>query len=131
MKQKLIIGFSLIGSMVFFWWVFSFGANGTDATQGGVQSVKNENGIQVIRILARGGYRPRRISAAAGQPTRLEVETQGTYDCSSSLVIPSIGFQKQLPSTGITNIDVPAQPPGSQLHGLCAMGMFSFGIEFN
>lgn len=125
------MGLILVASIGFFGWVFSLGANGTDFASDSPQSVRNENGVQVIRILARGGYRPRQISAAAGLPTRLEVETKGTYDCSSALVIPSIGFQKQLPSTGVTTVDLPPQSPGTQLHGLCAMGMFSFGIAFN
>jgi len=90
-----------------------------------------ENNIQIIRILAHGGYSPQQISAKAGIPVRIEMETKGTYDCSSVFVIPSLNYQKRLPPTGITTIDVPAQKSGSSLTGLCGMGMYSFEIEFN
>lgn len=92
---------------------------------------REENGTQIIRILARGGYSPRQISAKAGMPVRIEMETKGTYDCSSVFVIPSLKYQKRLPPTGVTVIDVPAQKSGSSLTGLCGMGMYSFEIEFN
>jgi len=94
-------------------------------------TVTEKDGVQVIRILARGGYSPRQISAKAGIPVRIEMETKGTYDCSSVFVIPSLKYQKRLPPTGITTIDVPAQKSGSSLTGLCGMGMYSFEIEFN
>lgn len=89
------------------------------------------NNTQIIRIIAHGGYSPRQISAKAGVPMRIEMETKGTYDCSSVFVIPSLKYQKRLPPTGVTVIDVPAQKSGSSLTGLCGMGMYSFEIEFN
>lgn len=92
---------------------------------------REENGVQIIHILARGGYSPRQIYARAGMPVRIEMETKGTYDCSSFFVIPSLKYQKRLPSTGLTNIDIPAQNSGSTLVGLCGMGMYSFEIKFN
>jgi plastocyanin domain-containing protein len=93
-------------------------------------SVRTENGTQIIHIVARGGYSPRVVTAQADMPTRIEMETSGSYDCSSALTIPSLDYTKQLPATGTTIIDVPAQSKGEVLTGLCAMGMYTFDIEF-
>jgi plastocyanin domain-containing protein len=54
------------------------------------------DGKQVIEILARGGYSPRKTVAKAGVPTILRVKTQNTYDCSSALVIPALNYRKFL-----------------------------------
>src|SRR3990167_8094008 len=62
-----------------------------------VQNVEIKNGVQYITIDAKGGYSPRTSSAKADIPTKLIIKTDGTYDCSASLVIRSIGFQKIYP----------------------------------
>jgi plastocyanin domain-containing protein len=89
------------------------------------------DGKQVIEIYAKGGYSPRVTIAKAGVPTLIKVNTRGTFDCSSALVIPDIGYRTNLPPSGITEIEVPAQKSGSILQGLCAMGMYSFQIHFS
>ena len=89
------------------------------------------DGKQVIEIGAKGGYAPKVSLAKAGVPTVLRVQTQGTFDCSSALTIPSIGYKANLPPSGITEIKVPAQKTGATLQGLCAMGMFNFQVRFN
>jgi len=86
---------------------------------------------QVITITAKGGYFPKTITAKAGIPTIIKVKTNGTFDCSSALIIPSIGYRNNLPPSGETLIDVPAQSVGISIRGLCAMGMYSFTINFN
>jgi len=110
------------------------------STSGG--NVKNDNqqvagnvslvgGKQIITINAKGGYMPRITTAKAGIPTVINVKTQGTFDCSSSITIPSLGYQNNLPPSGETAIDVPAQTAGTILRGLCSMGMYNFSINFN
>ncbi len=89
------------------------------------------DGKQIIEISAKGGYAPRNTAAKAGIPTIIKVKTRGTFDCSSALVIPSIGYRGNLPPSGETIIDVPPQKAGSVLRGLCAMGMYNFSVEFN
>ncbi len=86
---------------------------------------------QVIEINAKGGYSPRKISAKAGIPTTIKVITRGTFDCSSALTIPSIGYRKNLPPSGVTDIEIPPQAAGTSLEGMCQMGMYSFAINFN
>ncbi|KKR45816.1 MAG: hypothetical protein A3G47_02560 [Candidatus Zambryskibacteria bacterium RIFCSPLOWO2_12_FULL_39_45] len=98
------------------------------------QTVQNsviKDGVQYITINAKSGYSPRVSTAQAGIPTKLIVKTDGTYDCSASLAIHSIGYQKILPQTGETEIDIGTQKSGETLQGVCGMGMFSFQIKFS
>ena len=93
------------------------------------QNVEIRDGVQYVTINARGGYSPKLSSAQANIPTKLIVKTNGTYDCSASLVIRSIGYQKILPQTGEEIIDVGA-PQAGTLQGLCSMGMYNFAVKF-
>ncbi|MBP9855841.1 MAG: hypothetical protein KBC48_00825 [Candidatus Pacebacteria bacterium] len=105
--------------------------NGTDAGLGQAgQNVEIKDGIQYITINAGGGYTPKVSTAKAGLPTKLVIKTNGTYDCSSSLVIRSLGYQKILPQTGEEVIDVGVPVAGTPLKGTCGMGMYSFLINF-
>ena len=89
-----------------------------------------KDGIQYITIDAKGGYSPRISSGKAGIPTKLIVKTNGTYDCSASLSIKSVGFQKILPKTGEEVIDLGIPKAGVPLRGVCGMGMYSFLVNF-
>lgn len=93
-------------------------------------NVTVENGKQIVTISAKGGYLPRISEAKADMPTILRVDTNGTFDCSASLNIPSMNYQKNLPATGVTDIEIPAQKAGSTFEGLCGMGMYRFEIAF-
>lgn len=104
------------------------------------QSVPNEKpeqtatiieGKQVVEITAKGGYSPRIVTVKADTPTILRVSTKGTFDCSSALSLPAINYQTNLPPSGVTDIEIPAQKAGTTMRGLCAMGMYNFEIKFN
>ncbi len=88
------------------------------------------DGKQIIQIDAKGGYAPRESVASANTPTAIDVRTNGTFDCSTALVLPRLGIKKSLPPSGDTMIDIPPQPAGTTLQGLCAMGMYSFSVKF-
>lgn len=103
------------------------GANNPDQV---VENSEIKDGIQYITIEARGGYTPRLSTAKAGIPTKLIMKTSGAYDCSAFLAIPSIGYQKMLPQTGETEIDLGVPKAGEPLQGVCSMGMYSFKIIF-
>lgn len=126
MLSGIAAGAALFGGLIFL--VVASNNNQPSASD---QSVTQENGVQIIRVAARGGYSPRRIVAKSGMPTRLELETKGSYDCSTAFTMPTLGIRKQLPATGITNINIPPQESGAVLRGLCSMGMYSFDIQFN
>lgn len=89
-----------------------------------------DDGIQYITIEARAGYFPRVSTAKAGVPTKLIVKTNGTYDCSSALVIRSIGYQKMLNRVGEEIIDIGTPIAGVPLQGTCSMGMYNFTVNF-
>ncbi|MFA6407309.1 MAG: cupredoxin domain-containing protein [Candidatus Paceibacterota bacterium] len=97
---------------------------------GDSSSVRMENGVQWIEVTARGGYSPRVIVAKANIPTKLRMITRSTFDCSAAFVMPALGIRAMLPSSGLTNFDIPPQSEGSELQGLCGMGMYSFVIQF-
>lgn len=89
-----------------------------------------ENGKQIVTIDAKGGYSPSLSKVRADMPTVLRIQTKGTFDCSSAVVIPSIDYHKNLPQSGVTEIELPPQKAGSTLEGMCAMGMYTFDIAF-
>lgn len=94
------------------------------------QAVTISDGVQKIAIAVQGGYTPNRITAQAGVPTELVFTTDGTYDCSASLVIPSLHYRKMLSSTGEESILLTADQATGTLRGACSMGMYSFSIVF-
>ncbi len=95
------------------------------------QNVFIENGKQVIEIVAKGGFRPRVTQAKSGMPTVLRIKTNNTFDCSSTIVIPALQYRARLESSGITEVEIPMQPAGKNIRGICAMGMYGFNIQFN
>ncbi len=94
--------------------IFIFGSNPNNNSST-VSNTEIKNGIQYITIDAGGGYSPRLSSAKAGIPTKLIMKTSGSFDCSSSLVIRSLGYQKILPQTGETEIDIGTPKIGEPL----------------
>lgn len=87
------------------------------------------DGKQIIEISARGGYQPRKSIAKAGIPTIIRFNTNGTFDCSSAVRIPSLNISENLPLSGSTDIDIGIGQLGT-LNGTCGMGMYPFEVEF-
>lgn len=87
------------------------------------------DGQQIVDITVKGGYTPRTSTAKAGVPTILRFHTNGTFDCSSSIRIPSLGVSKYLPSTGTYDVAISNPQPGA-LQGMCGMGMYPFTVNF-
>ena len=109
--------------------IFMRGGN-SPAQDSDTESVVMENGVQVITIAAKGGYSPQSIQAKSGVPTELRVTTNGTYDCSSALVIPALGYDGNLKATGTESIAISADQAQGNLDGTCGMGMYNFEIAF-
>ena len=135
MKQKLIIILcvAFVGGLIF---VASNSKQQTTASSKNfgsdtkVAAVQIIDGKQIIEVMARGGYNPRDIVAKANIPTILRMKTSGTFDCSAAFVIPSLGIQKMLPQTGVTDIEIPSQTSGSNIAATCGMGMYRLNINF-
>lgn len=126
MKPVLISVFVTVGLIVgIFYLVRSTNIDVLAATQ----NVQVIDGTQYIEISARGGYVPRKSVAKSGIPTVIRFDTNGTFDCSATVRIPSIGINKTLPMTGVTDIAVGTFSDGA-LTGTCGMGMYNFEVDF-
>ncbi|MFA6256768.1 MAG: hypothetical protein WCT29_00450 [Candidatus Paceibacterota bacterium] len=95
-----------------------------------VNNVEIKDGIQYIRIDAKGGYSPAVTLAKAGIPTKLLVQTNNTFDCSAALVVRDADFQGILPQNAETEIDLGIKQAGEKVEGVCGMGMYNFEINF-
>ena len=110
-----------------------FSSNASSSTTGSApvdaHNVSIVDGTQIVAISAKGGYNPQKSLAKAGVPTILRFNTSNSYDCSSSIRIPSLNISKSLPASGATDIAL-GSPQAGVLHGTCGMGMFSFEVDF-
>ena len=97
---------------------------------GGSATATIVGGVQYVDITAKGGYSPRVIEAKAGMLTVLRMKTSGTFDCSASLVIPKLSYQKFLQPSGTEEINIPSEQAQGTMQGLCSMGMYNFQIKF-
>lgn len=104
-------------------------SNDTSPAVANSNNVTIVDGKQIVEISAKGGYQPRKSIAKAGMPTIIRFDTNGTFDCSSSVRIPSMNISKSLPQTGTTDIDIGNQEVAT-LQGTCGMGMYPFEVEF-
>lgn len=121
---------SIIAAIVLIGGAFILTRNGGDTAQvASANNVSIVDGKQIIEISAKGGYLPRKSIAQAGIPTIIRFDTKGTFDCSSSVRIPSMNISKSLPQTGSTDIDIGTQQVAT-LQGTCGMGMYPFEIDF-
>lgn len=123
---SIVISVAIIGGILYFVSDKS-ASSGGDAAQS--QNVEVRDGVQYVTITAKGGYSPRVTEIKGGIPTKLIVKTDGTYDCSASLVIRSVGFQKILQPTGEERIDLGTPKSGEKVQGVCGMGMYNFQIK--
>ncbi len=128
-KNSLIVITILLVAVFGFIFIVGSGSS-SKQNSASVENSEIRDGVQYITINAGGGYSPKVSSAQAGIPTKLIVKTNGSYDCSSSLAIRSVGFQKILPSEGETEIDIGIPKAGEPLQGVCSMGMYSFLVNF-
>jgi plastocyanin domain-containing protein len=125
---SIIVAGAIIGGSIF---LVSSGSasNGDAGTSAPANNVSVVDGKQIVEIRAKGGYQPRKSSAKAGLPTLIRFDTSGTFDCSSSVRIASLGISRGLPQTGQTDIDIGISKAGT-LQGTCGMGMYPFEIDF-
>jgi len=131
MKTTTVSIISIVAAIMFLGGVIVLSQPGASTDAAAPNNVSIIDGKQVIEINAKGGYSPKNTIAKANMPTVLKVKTNGTFDCSSGLSIPGIGYQEYLPSSGETLIEIPQQKENSTLQGICSMGMYHFSINFS
>ncbi len=134
MKQttiSIIIVIILIGGALFITrgGNVNVSSNSEKVQEQNIHNVSIIDGKQIVEIKAKGGYSPRVSTAKAGIPTILRFNTNGTFDCSASVRIPSMNISKILPNSGATDIDL-GSPQLGLLQGTCGMGMYPFEINF-
>ena len=126
----IIVSLVIVGGMIFVIIKSGNQNRGPGNTQTeNIHNVSILNGKQIIEINAKGGYSPRTSVAKSNLPTILRFNTNGTFDCSSSIRIPSMNLAKILPNSGTTDIDLGILKSGT-LQGSCGMGMYPFEIDF-
>ena len=135
MKNKTGLIIIIAGLVIGLGIIFLGGAKGNNTNTGNVVQGSTDNivvkdGVQYITVNVKGGYSPRVTTAKAGIPTKLIMKTNGTYDCSASLRIGSVGFQKILKNTGEETIDLGTPVAGVPTRGVCGMGMYSFVVNY-
>ncbi len=123
---SIIISLVLIGGTLYF---ISDRSASSSSEVAQSQNVEVRDGVQYVTVTAKGGYSPRVTQIQGGIPTKLVVKTDGTYDCSASLVVRSVGFQKILQPTGEEVIDLGTPKSGEKVQGVCGMGMYNFQIK--
>lgn len=123
---SIIIALSLVGGSYL---LTQNSSSAGPSMTAGVNNVTIVDGKQIVEINAKGGYQPRKSIAKEGIPTIIRFNTKGTFDCSSSVRIPSMNISKSLLQTGSTDIDIGSGQLGT-LQGSCGMGMYPFEIEF-
>lgn len=120
-----------ISTLAILWAFWVVSARPSTPAEGPVAPVATiVDGTQFIDITAKGGYSPRVVTAKEGVPTVVRITTKGTFDCSASVVIPKLSYQKFLKPSGTEDILIPAEEAKGTLQGLCSMGMYNFQIQF-
>ncbi len=131
MKTKIILSVSALLLVGVLWFALAPKTASTPAAGGATPMIAvQESGRQVIAIKVKEGYQPREVTAKAGVPLVLKMQTSGTFDCSATFAIPALGIREHLDPTGEKSIEIPAQKSGDTLTGVCGMGMFSLVIKF-
>lgn len=130
--MKIFFGLMLALTLSFGGYLIFGGRSGVEqkSVEPSGNNVTTVDGKQIIEIQAKGGYLPRVTTAQSGIPTTLRINTNGTFDCSSAIRIPSLKVSKNLPATGVTDIDLGTLAPG-KIAGNCSMGMYPFEIQVN
>ncbi len=132
MQKDIKVSLILCGVAIVLLVLFGVLQNNNDASiEASNSAVRIENEVQVIDIIAKGGYSPLYVEAMSGVQTEIRVSTNSTYDCSSSLIIPELGYQKTLKPTGTEIISLSIAQAQGTIEGMCAMGMYKFEIVFN
>lgn len=128
---SIIVSIVIIG--VTFYFISSNLASNNSATEESSfqksQNVEIRDGVQYVSITAKNGYSPRTSFVDPDIPTKLIVKTNRTYDCSASLIIRYINYEKTLNPTGEEIIDLGTLKKGEKIRGSCGMGMYYFEIR--
>jgi len=101
--------------------------DGLEAQSQGETTVPANANNELAMNITDAAYSPAVMEAKAGQPIKLKITTTNVQGCGRALVIPSLGMQKLLDSSGTAVIELPAQQSG-RIRLTCSMGMYNAQI---
>ena len=109
-----IVGLTLIGFIVWFFWL---------VRAKGVRASLTSGGYQEQIVLVKGGYTPDVIVVERGKPVRLSFVRQESASCSEMVLLPAFGKSAHLPEGQTVPVEfLPAEP--GEYEFACQMGMF-------
>ncbi len=114
-----IIGFALIGLIVWWFWLYK---PQTQATK----SVNNEQGTMIITV-ADGVYQPARIILAANKSTRVKFLRKDASPCAGTVLFPDFEISADLALNKEVEITLPAMSQGEYAFH-CQMQMYKGSV---
>ena len=109
-----LVGFGIIGWIVWYFWLWKGEAVAAQAGAGGVQ---------VVEVTVKGGYQPASIVAVAGRPLRLNFTRREATPCGEEVVLPEFGRRAHLPEDKTVAIEIVPTEPG-EYEFTCGMNMY-------
>ena len=109
-----LIGFGIIGWIVWYFWLWKGESVTAQAGAGG---------LQIVDVTVRGGYQPASIIAKACQPIRLNFTRRESTPCGEEVVLPEFGRRAHLLENKTVVIEVVPPKPG-QYEYTCGMNMY-------
>lgn len=84
----------------------------------------NNQEVQIVKMTeTKRGYSPNQLTVIKGQPVRWVIDAQAPYSCASSLIVPTLGIQRQL-KPGENIIEFIPRATG-EIPFSCSMGMYT------
>ena len=109
-----LLGFGVIGWIVWYFWLWKGEAVAAQAGAGG---------MQVVDVTVRGGYQPSSITAEAGRPLRLNFTRRESTLCGEEVVFPEFGRRAHLPQDKTVSVEIVPREPG-EYEFTCGMNMY-------
>ena len=109
-----LIGFGVIGWVVWYFWLWK-----GESVAAGVGA----GGVQEVDVTVKGGYQPASIVAEAGRPLRLNFTRREATPCGEEVVLPDFGRRAHLPENATVEIEITPPKPG-EYEFTCGMNMY-------
>jgi plastocyanin domain-containing protein len=110
----LVAGLTLVGFIVWFFWL---------RRAQGVRAAETGGGYQEAMVLVKGGYTPDTIVVGRGKPVRLNFRREETASCSDKVVFEHFNKSADLPTGELVAVELMPKEAG-EFGFACPMGMF-------
>ena len=109
-----LVGFGIIGWIVWYFWLWKGES---------VSAAAGAGGIQEVDVTVKGGYQPASIVVEAGRPLRLNFTRREASLCGEEVVLPEFGKRAHLPENTTVGIEIIPQQRG-EFEFTCGMNMY-------